>query len=175
MAATYISMVKTSNNNYHAVITPNTYEGDTKQAELVQEVMAYVSDENNVLLGHKFNVISPVVMTVDVNFQSTAGSSAGLYIALANYDTATVNKAKEVLNSYLAGGSLSFRVAEFKGLNLGEQFTAFNLQENLSTYLGDLFVSLTEVGDCHTFSSENKYRWNYEWLYWYCNLINAIQ
>lgn len=151
----------TSSNDYDAVVTPNSYEGSTKQSELVQEVMAYLSDENNVLLGHTFNVTSPVVKSVNVSFQATAGASNGLYIALANYDTATVAKAKEVLNCFLAGGSLSFRVAEFRGLNLGEEFTTLNLQENLTTYLDDLFVSLTEVGDCHSFSSENKYGWNY--------------
>jgi hypothetical protein len=78
-----------------------------------------------------------------------------------DYETDTVAKAKEVLDSYLKGGQLSFRDGEFFGLILNEEFSAYNLQETLSTYLGNLFVSLTEVGDCHTFSSENKYGWSY--------------
>jgi hypothetical protein len=151
----------TSSSTYHALVTPNTYAGADKQAELEQEVMAFLSDDNNKLLKHTFNVISPVVKTVDVYFGSSDEDN-GLYIQLSNYDTDTVSKAKEVLDCFLKGGSLSFVVGEFKGLNLNEEFTGYMLQETLSTYLGDLFVSLTEVGDCHSFSSENKYGWNYE-------------
>ena len=66
------------------------------------------------------------------------------------------------LSRYLTGGSLDFVVGEFPGLNIGEEFTSYTLNDTLGTYLGDLFVSLTEVGDCHSFSSENKYGWNYE-------------
>ena len=123
--------------------------------------MAFLSDDNNKLLKHTFNVLSPVVKTVDVYFGSS-DEDTGLYIELSNYDTSTVDKAKEVLDCFLTGGSLSFVVGEFKGLNLNEEFTGYMLQETLSTYLGDLFVYLTEVGDCHSFSSENKYGWNYE-------------
>ena len=151
----------TSSSTYHALVTPNTYAGADKQAELEQEVMAFLSDDNNKLLKHTFNVLSPVVKTVDVYFGSVDEDN-GLYIQLSNYDTDTVSKAKEVLDCFLKGGSLSFVVGEFKGLNLNEEFTGYMLQETLSTYLGDLFVSLTEVGDCHSFSSENKYGWNYE-------------
>ena len=61
-----------------------------------------------------------------------------------------------VIKDYVA--SISIYVV---GLILYEEFSAYNLQETLATYLGNLFVSLTEVGDCHTFSSENKYGWSY--------------
>ena len=56
----------TSSSTYHALVTPNTYAGADKQAELEQEVMAFLSDDNNKLLKHTFNVLSPVVKTVDV-------------------------------------------------------------------------------------------------------------
>ena len=152
----------TSNSgNYDAVVIPNTYDGANAQTKLTMDVLAYLSDDNNIQMGHTFNVVSPVVKSVNVNFQDTVGSSTGLYVKLVDYETDTVAKAKEVLDSYLKGGQLSFRDGEFFGLILYEEFSAYNLQETLATYLGNLFVSLTEVGDCHTFSSENKYGWSY--------------
>lgn len=151
----------TSSSTYSAVVTPNTYDGSTAQTKLVMDVALYLADDNNIALGHVFNVVSPVVKSVDVYF-GDADEDTGLYVKLVNYDTDTVSKAKQVLDKYLTGGSLDFIVGEFPGLNLGEEFTSYTLNDTLSTYLGDLFVSLTEVGDCHSFSSENKYGWNYE-------------
>ena len=151
----------TSSSTYSAVVTPNTYDGSTAQTKLVMDVASYLADDNNIALGHVFNVVSPVVKSVDVYF-GDADEDTGLYVKLVNYDTDTVSKAKQVLDKYLTGGSLDFVVGEFPGLNLGEEFTSYTLNDTLSTYLGDLFVSLTEVGDCHSFSSENKYGWNYE-------------
>lgn len=151
----------TSSSTYSAVVTPNTYDGSTAQTKLVMDVASYLADDNNIALGHVFNVVSPVVKTVDVYF-GDADEDTGLYVKLVNYDTDTVSKAKQVLDKYLTGGSLDFVVGEFPGLNLSEEFTSYTLNDTLSTYLGDLFVSLTEVGDCHSFSSENKYGWNYE-------------
>lgn len=146
---------------YSAVVVPNTYKGDDAQTNLTMEVIGYLSNDNNISLGHVFNVSSPVVKLVDVVF-GDADESTGLYVKLANYDTDTVGKARQVLDKYLTGGSLDFVVGEFRGLNLNEEFTSYGLNDILGTYLGDLFVSLTEVGDCHSFSSENKYGWNYE-------------
>ena len=151
----------TSSSTYSAVVTPNTYDGSTAQTKLVMDVASYLADDNNIALGHVFNVVSPVVKSVDVYF-GDADESTGLYVKLVNYDTDTVSKAKQVLDKYLTGGSLDFVVGEFPGLNLGEEFTSYTLNATLGTYLGDLFVSLTEVGDCHSFSSENKYGWSYE-------------
>ena len=150
----------TSDSDYFGVVTPNSYGGTDKQAELEQEVMAYLVDENNVALKHTFNVISPVVKSVDVRFAS-AGSSDGLYVELLNYDSETVAKAKEVLDGYLKGGSLSFAPVEFKGLNLNEEFSVAMIREHFLSCICDVFVSVTEVGDVHLFSSENKYGWNY--------------
>ena len=150
----------TSDADYFGVVTPNSYGGTDKQAELEQEVMAYLVDENNVGLKHTFNVISPVVKSVDVRFEST-GSSDGLYVELVNYETGTVAKAKEVLDGYLKGGSLSFAPVEFKGLNLNEEFSVAMLREHFLSCMGDVFVGVEEVGDVHLFTSENKYGWNY--------------
>ena len=150
----------TSDEDYFGVVTPNSYGGTDKQAELEQEVMAYLVDENNVALKHTFNVISPVVKSVDVRFES-AGSSDGLYVELLNYETETVNKAKEVLDGYLKGGSLSFAPVEFKGLNLNEEFSVSMIREHFLSCMSDVFVSVEEVGDVHLFASENKYGWNY--------------
>jgi hypothetical protein len=105
-------------------------------------------------------VISPVVKSVDVRFEST-GSSDGLYVELVNYETGTVAKAKEVLDGYLKGGSLSFAPVEFKGLNLNEEFSVAMLREHFLSCMGDVFVGVEEVGDVHLFTSENKYGWNY--------------
>ena len=150
----------TSDSDYFGVVTPNSYGGSDAQAELEQEVMAYLVDENNVALKHTFNVISPVVKSVDVRFEST-GSSDGLYVELVNYETGTVAKAKEGLDGYLKGGSLSFAPVEFKGLNLNEEFSVAMIREHFLSCMSDVFVSITEVGDVHLFSSENKYGWNY--------------
>jgi hypothetical protein len=150
----------TSDEDYFGVVTPNSYGGTDKQAELEQEVMAYLVDENNVALKHNFNVISPVVKSVDVRFAS-AGSSDGLYVELLNYETGTVAKAKEVLDGYLKGGSLSFAPVEFKGLNLNEEFSVAMIREHFLSCMSDVFVGVEEVGDVHLFTSENKYGWNY--------------
>lgn len=150
----------TSDSDYLGVVTPNSYGGTDKQAELEQEVMAYLVDENNVALKHTFNVISPVVKSVDVMFEST-GVDDGLYVELLNYETETVNKAKEVLDGYLKGGSLSFAPVEFKGLNLNEEFSVAMIREHFLSCMSDVFVGVEEVGDVHLFSSENKYGWNY--------------
>jgi hypothetical protein len=153
----------TSSSTYTAVITPNTYKGSEAQLKLVNDIHAFLSDANNILLGHSFNVVSPqsYIKTVNIYFQDTASSNNGLYVKLANYDTDTVNKAKEVLNCFLKGGAVSFGPHEFQGLNLTQEFTVSNLEETLSTCLGDLFKSLTEVGNVHVLNSYLKYGWNY--------------
>ena len=153
----------TSSSTYTAVITPNTYKGSETQLKLVNDIHAFLSDANNILLGHSFNVISPqsYIKTVNISFQDTAGASNGLYVKLANYDTDTVKNAKEVLNCFLKGGAVSFGPHEFQGLNLTQEFTVSNLEETLSTCLGDLFKSLTEVGNVHVLNSYLKYGWNY--------------
>ena len=150
----------TSSVSYDAVVTPNTYSGVDAQTSLTMEVMAFLANDNNVLLGHTFNVVSPVVKTVDVYF-GDADEANGLYVKLANYDTDTVARAKAIIDAYLMGGAGSYG-HDFRGLNLYEEFSTFDLQGYLSKYLDDLFVSLTEVGDCHSFTSENKYGWSYE-------------
>ena len=153
----------TSSSTYTAVITPNTYKGSEAQLKLVNDIHAFLSDANNILLGHSFNVVSPqsYIKTVNISFQDTAGSSNGLYVKLANYDTDTVKKAKEVLDCFLKGGAVSFGPHEFQGLNLKQEFTVSNLEETLSTCLGDLFIALTEVGNVHVLNSYLKYGWNY--------------
>jgi hypothetical protein len=82
----------TSSSTYTAVITPNTYKGSEAQLKLVNDIHAFLSDANNILLGHSFNVVSPqsYIKTVNIYFQDTASSNNGLYVKLANYDTDTV-------------------------------------------------------------------------------------
>ena len=151
----------TSVTEYHAQVIPNTYEGSTKQSELVQEVMAYLSDDNNVQLKHTFNVVSPTAKTVNVYFQSTVGSSVGVYIAMSSYATDIVTKAKEVLNQYLAGGSLSYAPVEYKGLNIKEEFTQSDLLSALSEAVSEV-TGVTVQGNANTLSStQHKYTWSY--------------
>ena len=147
-------------NGYTAKVIPNTYDS-TVQSSLVLDIQAYLDNENNKMMGHTFAVVSPSTKVVSIYFQDTAGASNGLYVKLANYDTDTVNKAKEVLNCFLKGGAVSFGPHEFQGLNLTQEFTVSNLEETLSTCLGDLFVALTDVGNVHSLGTYLKYRWTY--------------
>lgn len=151
----------TSSSGYTAVVTPNTYEGDTAQAKLESEIMSYLSDDNNKLLGHSFNVVSPSPMAIDIYFQDTVGSSTGIYIKLADYTTDTVDKAEEVIDKYFGGGSLSFNPLDLRGLNLTEEWSESELLTAFAV-LGDKFVSLSEKNDAHTFTTgKNKYSWTY--------------
>lgn len=140
----------TTDENYTAVVTPNIYGSATEQADLEQELMAYLVNENNVLLGHTFNVLSPVVKEVAITV-----SDEGVFSELEE-------EVKEIITKYMTGGSLSFAVMEYSGLNLGVQVYADDLKENIRSlfpvndYPCDLIISITDDG---VFSStQNKYK-----------------
>ena len=149
----------TSSEDYTAEVTPNTYEGDTKQAELEQEVMAYLSDYNNILLGHSFNVISPEEQDLDVLIHTETTSDDGLQIIISEdlMTPANVEIIKEVITCYIGGGSLSDIPLEFKGMTLGEvgntnELTGFlrnalNVTSNVtaSYYSTDPFVFVDDA------------------------------
>ncbi len=143
---------------YHAWVIPNTYDGDDAQSKLTLDVASYLSNENNIMLGHKFYVTSPSAKTLNISFIGTAGSSTGLYIALPDYSTDTVNKAKQLINAYFTGSSVDFATLEYKGLNLKEEWSMNDLTELLSV-LGE--VTITEVGDAHSLNNNYKYSINY--------------
>ena len=130
----------TSNASYTGVVTPNTYKGATAQAKLINDVQSYLSDDNNILIGHTFNVASPDEKTID-------------FIVVHNdWITSDDLKAKvtEVITKYITGGELSFAPKEYKGLNLGEQLTfpvnteCYELSaevDNVFNRNGDTFVN----------------------------------
>ena len=65
---------------YTARVVPNTYKSGNEQTKLTADVASYLMNENNILLGHTFNVVSPVAKDIDVYFQDTAGSNSGIYV-----------------------------------------------------------------------------------------------
>ena len=159
-----ISFDTTSSSTYSAVVAPNTYEGSEAQTKLVMDVAAYLADDNNIALGHTFNVISPPVQVVPVRLldEMPESFSLGLNIVLSDLGEDTVNKAKEVLDTFLKGGSLSFMVYEFPGLNLNQEFDLYELRDIFATCLGDLYVGLYDVVDNRKLVNGNmKYGWNY--------------
>ena len=148
----------TSASGYTAVVTPNSYKGDSAQAQLEVDIASYLNNENNHLLGQTFDVVSPVAKSIDIYFDMPS-SDNGIYVELLNIPS----KAKEVIDAYFKGGSVSIRgPQEFPGLNLLEEWSESTLASALSFALGDDFVALTEVGDVHTFGTgENKYHLDY--------------
>ena len=56
-----------SSSNYSAVVTPNTYEGSEAQTKLVMDVEAYLTDDNNIALGHTFNTITPFLSSPNLS------------------------------------------------------------------------------------------------------------
>ena len=151
----------TSASGYTAVVTPNSYKGDSAQAQLEVDIASYLNNENNHLLGQTFDVVSPVAKDIDIYFDMPS-SDNGIYVELLNVSS-TEDKAKEVIDAYFKGGSVSIRgPQEFPGLNLLEEWSESTLASALSFALGDDFVALTEVGDVHTFGTgENKYHLDY--------------
>jgi uncharacterized protein (DUF2164 family) len=152
-----------TDDTYDGVIIPNTYDGSTVQTKLVQDIMGYLTDENNKLLRQTFNVVAPTEkeVTVYIGGLPTA-QSTGLFVQMTDYSDASRDKAKEVINCYLKGGSVSFAPVECAGLNVLEEFDAYTLRELLRSALGDLFYNFGENNDAHSFSStQNKYKWNF--------------
>ena len=140
----------TTSTEYTAVVTPNTYNGADEQAQLELDMMGYLTNENNILLGHKFNVESPVEKEITITI-----SDDGVFEDLED-------EVKAIINTYVTGGSIDFAVLEYVGLNLGVQLHSEDLKENIRTvfpsndYPCDLTISITDDG---VFSDdENKYK-----------------
>ena len=150
----------TSASGYTAKVIPNSYKGDSAQAQLEVDIASYLGNENNKLMHHTFDVVSPVAKDIDIYFDMPS-SDNGIYVEILTVSGHM--KAKEVIDAYFKGGSVSIRgPQEFPGLNLLEEWSESTLTSALSFALGDNFVGLTEVGDVHTFGTgENKYHLNY--------------
>ena len=113
-------------------------------------MMGYLTNENNILLGHKFNVESPVEKEITITI-----SDDGVFEDLED-------EVKAIINTYVTGGSIDFAVLEYVGLNLGVQLHSEDLKENIRTvfpsndYPCDLTITITDDG---VFSDdENKYK-----------------
>ena len=148
----------TTATGYTAKVIPNTYKGSTAQTQLVNDVQAYLEDDNNKMMGHNFTVASPTTKSITIHFSEQQGASAGVWIKLSDYTTDTVNKAKEVLNCYFKGGRLSFAPLDFNGLNASEDLDPLVMKESLSSAMDSSFIRLGIVGDM-TLGSYNKYTW----------------
>ena len=139
----------TSDADYTAVVTPNIYGSIEEQEELEQEVMAFLVNENNKLMSHSFNVLSPVVKDIVISIDDEDVFS-GLE-----------DEIEEIILKYMAGGSLSFAVMEYPGLNLGVQIYADDIKEAIRSlfpandYPCDLNVSITDDGAF--LDNQNKY------------------
>lgn len=153
----------TSASGYTAKVTPNTYKGTEAQTQLEVDIASYLNNENNKLMHHTFDVVTPGVMDIDIYFQDTVGSSTGIYVKLANYSSTTLDKVESVFNAYLKGGSVSIRAPqEFPGLNLLEEWSESTLVSALSFAFPDVFISFTEKNDAHTFGTgKQKYDWSF--------------
>lgn len=150
-----------TDDTYDGVIIPNTYEGSTAQTKLVQDIMGYLTDENNKLLRQTFNVVAPVEKEVIVYIGNLPSvQSTGIFVQMTDYSDASRNKAKEIINCYFKGGSVSFAPIECAGLNVLEEFDIYALMGLLKSGLGeDLYFRSGENNDAHSFtSSENKYK-----------------
>ena len=140
----------TSSESYTAVVTPNTYQGATKQAELEQKIAAYLTDENNILCNHSFNVISPGVKEIEISI-----SDDNAFDGLEDH-------IKDIITDYIEGGSLDFVVMEYQGLNLGVATSPDDLKSvirsiyNINDYPCDLEISITDDGVFD--DDENKYK-----------------
>jgi phage-related baseplate assembly protein len=146
---------------YTASIMPNTYKGAAAQAKLEADIADYLGNDNNILLGHTFDVVSPSAQNVNVYFQDGVGPNNGIYVKLKNYDTSTVTMAKEVVEKYFYGGGLSFAPLDLRGLDLYEEFMIPDLRIALKS-LGDLFIGAWEYGDVATFGTgKQKYTVSY--------------
>ena len=146
---------------YTASIMPNTYKGSTAQAKLEADIADYLGNDNNILIGHTFDVVSPSAQNVNVYFQDGVGPNNGIYVKLKNYDTSTVTMAKEVVEKYFYGGGLSFAPLDLRGLDLYEEFMGPSLKGALKS-LGDLFIDVWEYGNVSPFGTgKQKYTVSY--------------
>ena len=163
-------LFETGSGEFTAVVTPNTYAGADAQAKLEMDVASWLADDNNVMLGHRFNVVAPVEHIVNVYIRDELPPSArGTYyvqIELPEYSSTTLKKVKELFNVHVYGGSLSFGVFESQGLNLEEEFDfqkELELKGHLKEFIGTYgySTSLDSEGDGNAFvfeEGENKYR-----------------
>lgn len=139
----------TSSETYTAVVTPNTYQGAAKQAELEQKIAAYLTDENNILCNHSFNVISPGVKEIEISISDD------------NVFDGKEDHIKDIITDYIEGGSLDFVVMDYQGLNLGVATSPDDLKSvirsiyNINDYPCDLEITITDDGVFD--DDENKY------------------
>lgn len=160
--AYYVSVLRDQVNNVHdllfeiddsgtytAIVTPNTYLGDDAQAALEQEMMAYLTNEDNILCGHKFNVVSPGVKEIAITI-----ADEGAFSDLED-------EVKDIVTKYITGGSIDFAVMDYAGLNLGVATNPDDLKNVIRTifplndYLGELTITITDDGVFD--DGENKY------------------
>ena len=138
----------TTSQSYTAVVTPNIYgdSGGVAQATLVTDVMSWLSDPNNVMVNHSFNVVAPDAMSTEI------------YITSAHSLASRESDIVEVVRKFMIGGSLSFAPIDYPGLNLLETTSPSELKSVLQTVFGDgtiANVSMTRDGVFST--GKNKY------------------
>lgn len=152
----------TSSQTYSAVVTPNTYAGSDAQAKLIMDVAAYLADDNNIALGHNFNVISPVDQTVTIAIKDTLNEweilTGCCQIQLTEYTTDNINAVKQIVEAYFKGGGQN-NGEDFKGLNLLEEWDHAILKDALLGNLPDIVVSVSDRywGDHGFASGKNRY------------------
>ena len=133
---------------YTASIMPNTYKGAAAQAKLEADIADYLGNENNILLGHSFDVVTPGVKDISISIMGILD------------DIPSVDICKEAINKYITGGNMSDRVVSFPGLNLGQETSPADLKDMLvSTFLIENYsrVSVTVTDDGEFDTGENKY------------------
>lgn len=147
-------LLDSTDDDYTLIVIPNTYEGTTRQAELIQEITSYLSDDNNILLRQTFNVIQPTEKIIDLKVTGQSLSSVS-------------DKIKETLTKYIYGGDLSFAPLTFPGLNLEEEAYSHDLSNAIYQAIPslreqyDLTVYIDNTYDGGSFSNgENKYKIN---------------
>ena len=134
-------LFETGTGEFAAVVTPNTYAGSDAQAKLEMDVASWLADDNNVMLGHRFNVVAPVEKTLNVHIQNSRPSTES-YLWFQGIRQEDVEKVKELIRIYFYGGSSSYVAYECQGLNIGEEVTA----EDMRSLLKEVFDMTEFVG-----------------------------
>lgn len=107
-------------------LNTNTIAGNTKA---LTEAITYLNDNNNIQLGHSFDIRTSILSTV--NFQ----------VHLPSGSTVTATEVKTVIKSVFKGGGDGYSLNDYSGLNMGERKT----KAQLISLIQEAYPDLTTI------------------------------
>ena len=104
-------------------LNTNTYTGNTT---VFNEAVAFFNDNNNIQLGHSFDLRTSIIHTISFTVHLPSDSEV------------TSNEIETVIRSIFTGGNTGYSLTDYNGLNMGETKTKAELISLIQTAYPDI-------------------------------------